>query len=221
MTVVKASIHGDPNVGAWIAASEEYAVVAPKVPSDVVEKVEEALEVEVVRTTVAGSNLVGALLAVNSNGALFPRHAREHEIRAVRELGVEVDVLPSKMNAVGNLVLTNDHGALVHPDLDDHALEVIESVLGGEVVRGELGGVKTVGSAGVVNSKGAVVHPGATEEEIERVSEVLKVDVEVGTVNRGSPYVGVGVVVNSKGAVVGEDTTGPELARLEDALYLV
>lgn len=73
----------------------------------------------------------------------------------------------------------------------------------------------------MANSKGAVVHPGATEEEMERVSEVLGVDVEVGTVNRGSPYVGVGIVVNSKGAVVGEDTTGPELARLEDALYLI
>jgi translation initiation factor 6 len=221
MTVVKASIRGDPNVGAWIAASEEFAVVAPRVPDDVVRDLEEALDVEVVKTTVAGSQLVGALLAVNSHGALFPRHADDREIQAVAELGVEVDVLPSKMNAVGNLVLANDRGALVHPDLNDHALEVVESVLGCRAERAEIGGVKTVGSAGVANSKGALIHPGATEEELDLVSKVLKVEAEVGTVNKGSPYIGAGLVVNSKGALVGEETTGPELARIEDALHLI
>ncbi len=221
MAVVRMSVRGDPNVGAWITASEDHALVPPLLSRDDIETVEETLDVTVIVTTVAGSNLVGTMVAMNSNGALLPRNAEPEEIKALEREGIDVDTLPSKMNAVGNIVLTNDRGAIVHPELDTYAVETVEDVLGVKAEPMDVGGVKIPGSAGVATEKGALVHPAATQDELEKIERVLGVPADVGTVNKGSPFIGSGLVANSDGALVGEETTGPELARIEDVLELI
>jgi len=54
--------------------------------------------------------------------------------------------------------------------------------------------------------------------ELGWLSEKLGVPANVGTINRGIPYVSVGFFANSKGAVAGKNTTGPELQRLYQTL---
>jgi translation initiation factor 6 len=61
----------------------------------------------------------------------------------------------------------------------------------------------------------------ASSEEIDSIAEVLRVHVEVGTVNRGSPYTSLGVLANSDGMVAGSDTTGVELAHISQVLGFV
>ena len=65
-----------------------------------------------------------------------------------------------------------------------------------------------------------MVHPMATEKELEWISGGLKVHSDIGTVNRGVPYVSTGILVNSKGCVTGEETTGPELVRISQTFAL-
>jgi translation initiation factor 6 len=48
------------------------------------------------------------------------------------------------------------------------------------------------------------------DEERELLKEVLKVDVDVGTINMGCPFVASGILANDNGVVVGGLTTGPE-----------
>ena len=70
--------------------------------------------VEVVGTTLGGSNLLGSLVVANSNGVLITDFAFSDELEKLQEFG-PVEKLEDKLNAVGNNILVNDKKALVHP----------------------------------------------------------------------------------------------------------
>ena len=57
-----------------------------------------------------------------------------------------------------------------------------------------IAGQEILGSLAVANNKGAILHPDVTVSEVEKIKDVLGVDVMVGTVGYGSPFVGAGMV---------------------------
>lgn len=147
---------------------------------------------------------------------MFPYGSDVEEMQKV--LGVTAGILPDRLNAVGNIVLTNDSAALVHPELSDRALEAISRTLKVDVYRGTIAGIKNVGMAGVVTNKGLLVHPKVTVSERETLEEIFGFPVNIGTTNFGTQMLGSGLLANSKNFVAGSDTTGPELGRIEEAL---
>jgi translation initiation factor 6 len=162
---------------------------------------------------------VGALLAGNRSGLVASSRLRDRERERIEDaLSVPVATLPGRVTAAGNVVLANDSGALVHPDLPEAAVAVIRDTLGVPVERGSVADVPTVGTAAAATNRGALCHPKATEAELEAIEDALSVPADIGTINYGGPLVGSGLVANDAGYVVGEETTGPELGRIEEAL---
>ncbi|MFQ5985989.1 MAG: translation initiation factor IF-6 [Thermoplasmata archaeon] len=214
----KVDFSGNPYLGVFAASNDGAVIASPSVPAKAVRRVEEALGVRAIRMNVGGSSLVGSLLALNSQAVLLTTFARDEEIAKLA--GLQAYVLEHRLNAVGNNVLVNDHGALCHPGYGRRAVEELQDVFGVEVHRGTLGGQKTVGSAGVVTNKGAVCHPHATDEELAVVEEVLRVKPLIATANYGTPQLGACVVANDGGAVTGTPTTPIELGRIEEGLRL-
>ncbi len=90
-------------------------------------------------------------------------------------------VIRSRQNAIGNNVLANDHGALVHPEFSDAAVHAIGRALHVPAQRGTLAGLGTVGMAGIATNQGVVVHPRTTESEAKVVEELLRVPVHRST----------------------------------------
>ncbi len=213
------AIHGSPLIGMYIKVNEELAVVGVR-DEKVSETIKSELEVKVVKTTVLGSELVGAMLTLNSSGALVSDLILEKEVKKL-ERYVDVFKVSSKMTCLGNVVLLNDKGAVVHPELENSVIEVLKDEFGVKVIRGTIGGIKTVGMAAVVTNNGGLLNPNANEWEVKRVEETLEIETLTGTVNFGSDMVGTGVVANSKGYVAGKDTTGLELGIIEEALGFV
>ncbi len=208
-------------MGAFSFANDSFAIIPPDVPRKVEEVFEENLQVEVHQATVAGSVLLGILVAGNNHGLLLPNSATDDEVDVIKRLGgVRVERLQTKLTALGNLILANDHGALVYPSFDEKTVKTISSVLQVETKKGSITGGGLVGSNGVATNRGVLVNPLAKEKDLNLLKEVLKVQADVGTVNRGIPYVRTGMTANSKGAVVGDETTGPELARIIDTLQI-
>jgi len=181
--------------------------------------VEEALGVSSILTTVAGSFVVGSLVAMNSNCAVVSGLAEQAEIEAISSK-IKVYVLHSKYNAAGNNILMNDFGAVVNPKIDDRNLKLMEDALGVRCVRSYVAGMDTVGSACKATNKGAVCHPRTSDEELEIIAETLNVDAKRTTLNHGSGLLGPCLLANSKGAVIGDITTPIEMGKLEDALNL-
>ncbi|MDW7731733.1 MAG: translation initiation factor IF-6 [Methanolobus sp.] len=209
------NINESPIIGAFATCTEDIALVTLGTRPEICRSLEDALKVRVIPTLVNGSIVVGSLCRGNSNGLLVSRHAT---VRNLEELDVPVYDLPSKLNALGNIVLANDSAALVHPEMSDSSVEMIAKALKVDVRKGTIGGIRTVGMAGVATNKGLLVHPRASSEELAHLEELFELPVDIGTSNFGTQMVGSGVVANSKGYVAGSQTTGHELGRIEDAL---
>ncbi|MFQ5920192.1 MAG: translation initiation factor IF-6 [Thermoplasmata archaeon] len=214
----KVDFQGNPYLGVFAATNDGAVIASPSVPAKALRRVEDALGVRAIRMNIGGSSLVGSLMAMNSRASLLTSFARDEEIAKLE--GLDAYVLEHRLNAVGNNILVNDHGALCHPGYGQGAVQELEEVFGVEVHRATLGGQKTVGSAGVATNRGAICHPHATEEELALLKEVLKVTPLIATANYGTPQLGACVVANDGGAVTGTPTTPIELGRIEEGLRL-
>jgi translation initiation factor 6 len=215
-------VFGTASIGVYSLVNEKIAIIPPQVPETKRQKVEEWLKVKVVATTVGKSVIIGALACSNSNGVVVPPFTREDEIEAIKSASdLNVTIMNTKKTAYGNLILTNDNGAVADPRLRRGTLNKIEDTLGVEVVSSEVAGLPYVGSLAAATNKGALAHPLLKEEERKILKDILKVPVDVGTVNCGIPYVSTGLIGNSRGAVVGSLTTGPEMFIIGQALDVV
>jgi len=210
---------GNPNIGVYSAANENLAILPPNASEEYIRDVEDTLRVVSVLTTVAGSTVVGSLVAMNSGCAVISGLAEETEIGMISDK-IPVFVLHSRYNAAGNNILANDHGAIVNPNIDDRNFKMIEKALGVRCVRSMIAGMDTVGSACKATNKGAVCHPLTSAPEMELIEGTLNVEVRKTTLNHGSGLLGPCLLANSKGAVVGDLTTPIEMGKLEDALNL-
>lgn len=217
--MLRAAFSGSSYVGVFARATDACLLVRPDVDETVRDACRDELEVPVVETTVGGSGAVGSLVAGNSEGLLVSSRVRDRERERIREVvDLPVTELPGRINAAGNVVLANDSGAYVHPDLPRKAVQAVEDGLSVPVDRGDIAGVQTVGTAAVATNSGVLCHPKSTDEELDRLEAVLDVPADIGTINYGGPLVGSGLVANTNGYVVGEETSGPELGRIDLAL---
>ena len=217
--MLRASFAGSSYVGVFARATNDRLLVRPDADDDTVAAMAAELDVDAVPTTVGGSGTVGALAVGNEAGLLVSGRATDREMDAIEEAtDLPVTELPGRINAAGNVVLANDYGAYVHPDLSREAARAVKSALDVPVERGDLADVRTVGTAAVATNEGVLCHPKSREPELEAIEDVLDVRADIGTVNYGAPLVGSGLVANDSGYVVGTDTTGPELGRIEETL---
>jgi len=206
---------GDPNIGVFARVAGDIAIVPPEAPAEFKTAIRNALETELVETTIQGSSIIGSLVAGNSRGVVVSGLATDEEVDLLSEHR-EVLLLDGPMNAAGNVIMANDTFAAVHEEMPSDLSDAIGEFLGVEVIHLTLGGVKTVGMAGVATNKGVIVHPRATERQIAMLEEAAKVPVGTGSINMGGALVGTGLLVNEKGYLAGSATSGFELGRIED-----
>jgi translation initiation factor 6 len=213
---------GTVSIGVYTIVTEEIALVPKPVPDAHVGKFRNWLGVDVVRTNIGGSILLGSLACANSHGMVLPHFVRDEEVELIKSsVNLDLTIMPTKKTAYGNLVLANDFGAVIDPRLRKSDVKRIEETLDVEAVSGEITRLPYVGSLATATNKGVLVHPLITEEEQNVLKDALKVNVGVGTVNCGIPYIATGLRGNSRAVVTGSLTTGPELFMIGQAFDVV
>jgi translation initiation factor 6 len=222
LAIYLTDIVGSPSIGVYSLATDHMVIVPSYVLLTQAQEIETWLKVPLIHMSIGGSVLVGALASANSNGLLLPSYMREAEIETIKAtFKGNITVMETKKTAWGNIVLTNDHGAIIAPRIKEPDIKLISDTLGVEAVASEIAGLPYVGSLAVATNRGVVAHPLLKDSERKTLEDVLKVPVDVGTINCGIPYVGTGLLGNSHAAVVGSMTTGPETFIIEHALDVV
>ena len=217
--MLRVSVAGSSYIGVFARVTPDCLLVRHDVDDELAESMAEELGVDCVQTTIGGSGTVGSLAAGNENGLVVSNRITDRERdRLEAAISGAVVELPGRINAAGNVIVANDYGAYVHPDLSRAGVQAVKEALDVPVLRGTLGERNTVGTAAVANNTGVLCHPKATESELETLEEHLDVYADLGTINYGTPLLGSGLVANDETYIVGEDTTGPELGRIEDTL---
>ncbi|WP_423792151.1 translation initiation factor IF-6 [Methanocaldococcus indicus] len=223
--IIKKYFSGIPTIGVLSLTNEDITLLPIFLDEKDIDEVKNVLKTNVLKTNIGGSSLLGSLAVLNKYALLLPKIVDKDELRILEnfldEYDILIHILKSKNTALGNLILTNDKGALISPELKEFKKEV-EDALNVPVEVGEIAELPTVGSNAVVTNKGLLVHPLTEDDELEFLKDLFKVEYYgKGTANKGTTSVGACIIANSKGAVVGGDTTGPELLRIEDALGLI
>jgi translation initiation factor 6 len=222
LAIYLTSIIGSPSIGCYSLATDKMFIVPKSVPLKKAERLSEWLKATLIHSCIGGSVLVGALACANSNGILLPSFIREEELESIKTcFQGNITIMETKKTAYGNLVLANDHGAIVDPRLRQPELKMISETLCVETVPGEIADLPYVGSLAVATNKGTLAHPMLKDSERKTLEDVLRVPVDVGTINCGIPYVGTGLVANRHAAVAGLLTTGPEMFIIGNSLDVV
>ncbi len=227
MHIERIDFENSPYLGVYGVATDRVVFLREGLSSRKIETIEEVLKVPVVEASIMRSRIVGIFAAANSHVIVVPWYVWDRELQLINarlnELGVDLTVEPfkSRLTALGNLILTNDRGALVSARFGRKEADALADVLDVNVERGIIADYMSVGSVGVVTNRGGLVHPEVTDEELEWLSDLFGVDIYVGTANMGVPFVGSCMLANSNGVVVGSRTTGPEMVKIEEALGLL
>lgn len=217
MAITLADVFGSPNIGVYCFCNEKISIVPPGLTKRKINQFAETLGVDVCETTIGGSTLVGALATGNSDGVLVPHTIREYELERIQRLS-KVFVVNSNWTALGNVVLANDLGAVIHPDTPPEIVAAVQDHMGVKSVLGKVGSLSFVGALAIATNKGAIVSPNALSDEQLVVESALHVNVEPSSTNGGVPFVKSGILANSKGAVVGSLTRGAELMQISRTL---
>ena len=170
------NIVDNPNIGVFILATDDLAVVPYNLLDEKVKLIEETLEVDAVKSSISGCNLIGSLAVANSNGIVVSPHVLDREVKQFEELGLNVATIPGNYTAVGNIVAANDTGAIVSPFLSDEAVKVIEDTLDVNVESTSMVGSDIIGSLITVTNKGFLMDKNATETEVDFARDVFGVE---------------------------------------------
>jgi translation initiation factor 6 len=220
--IARTDFEGDSNVGAYGIVTDSFVFTSSNMSEKGLDTIERTFNIPLIQSTIATIDAVGLVSVATSNGILVPYTISDDELEQIKTAAeVNVDWLDDKNTALGNIIVANDNGAMCHPDFDFKSRQKISDTLGVEVVPGSIAKLPIVGANTVATNNGAIVHPLATEGEIELLAQLLKVEVEVGTVNRGSPFASLGVLANIDGMIAGTETTGVELAHISQVLGFV
>ncbi|KAG8768915.1 Eukaryotic translation initiation factor 6 [Serendipita sp. 411] len=179
--------------------------------------------IPIVHVSIAGTRIVGRLTAGNRHGLLVPAGTTDQELQHLRNSlpdTVALQRVEERLSALGNVIVCNDHVALVHPDVDRETEEIIADVLKVEVFRQTVADNVLVGSYCALSNQGGIVHPKTSIQSQDELSSLLQVPLVAGTVNRGSEVIGAGLVVNDWCAFAGMDTTSTEMSVIEAAFKL-
>jgi len=217
MPVILADVFGSVNIGVYCFCNEKLAIVPPGLTPKKINELVNTLGVEVCKTTIGGSTLIGSLTVGNSNGILVPHIIRDYEFDRINKF-CKVNVVESNWTALGNVVLSNDSGAVIHPEAPEKLRNYVKDELRIQVVDATIGTLGFVGALGIATNKGAILSPNASVEEQAVIGNALHVNVDLSATNGGVPFVKSGILANSKGAVVGPLTRGAELMQITRTL---
>ena len=125
-----------------------------------------------------------SMMSGNGKGIAVADIATEEDLDELTSF-CDVVVLESGVNAAGNLIECNAHGAVVSPVVPQEGVKMISEVLVVDALHSKVAGHDTVGSMLVANGNGVLAHPDITREEAEAIESAMKVPVMVGTVTFG------------------------------------
>ena len=218
MDITKYDYYRGPNIGIYTKVNDDFIFIPNGFAKTKAENLAKYLKTDYIFTSIANTRLLGILMSINNHGILLPQTSYQSELDYLKkETGLNVDVLDTKHNALGNLICTNDKGAIVSPMIPKNEVKKIEDVLDVEVIQKKVAGYHQVGAMVVATSHGGIIHPETDEKDIKTISNVLGVSIEPVSINGGVPYVASGTLANNNAIVVGGQTSGPEIMMLTRA----
>ena len=169
MAISTGDILGNSQVGVYLTVVGNNLFYPSSLDKPAIEEISQCFDLEMNPMLIGGSSLLGSLIVGNNKGIAVADIATEEDLDKLSSFG-EVVILESGVNAAGNLVECNDHGAIVSKSIPTPGVELIGEVLGVKTARTRVAGQDTVGSLLVANNKGILSHPDISSSEVKEIA---------------------------------------------------
>ena len=207
-----------PNIGLYTAVNDSHVFIPNGFAKTKAQNLAEYLKTDYVFTSMANTRLLGALMVVNNHGMLVPQTCHQWEFDHLKKsTDLNIEILDTKFNALGNLISVNDKGCVMSPVIPKEYAKKISDILDVEVISKKVAGFHQAGVMVRATSHGGVIHPETDDDDIKTISNVLGVNLEPSTINGGVPYLSSGLLANNNAIVAGTLTSGPEIMMLTRA----
>lgn len=220
MEILRRTLRGSPYVGVFCCITEktglfplEIVAHAPKEIRDI----EELFGIEIIKTKLAESSLLGILAVGNSNGFVVGEIATEKEIQHLKSIGLKIKKIYG-ITAIGNLLEANDSKGICSPTIKAKTQREIAEFLKIELKPAKIGNSDLAGSSIVATNKGFVISTRASEKEFLETKKFFGLQGSSSTANYGDAFIGNSVAANSRAAIAGIHTTGVELVKIDEGL---
>jgi len=217
MRVLRETVKNSPYLGIFCAVSEKTALVPESIEKKELKKMQEALEVEAIKTSIASSSLIGVLCKGNSEGFVVPEIIEKEELKKLENQGVKVKVIKGNL-ALGNLIAANDKKALLSPMIPKKCQKEISEFLNVEALQTKIAGNELTGSSAVVSNSGFIINMHSSQKEFDKIKKFLTLEGKATTANYGDPFVGNSVIANSKAIIAGSLSTTVEILKIQEGL---
>src|SRR3989338_3909819 len=120
MNVARLNYEGNPHIGLFIFCNDKLCLIGSGFQEDQQQDIHRALGVPLYVVKVFGSNLIGLFVTGNNKGIVVPDMIEEVEFKQLSEICSKHDMtvtkIKSRLNALGNSLLCNDHGCIANPE---------------------------------------------------------------------------------------------------------
>ncbi|MFX1510996.1 MAG: translation initiation factor IF-6 [Promethearchaeota archaeon] len=223
MSLERWDMNKNPNIGLYILVTNKYILIPENIHNGLKKALSRVLRAPLQENiTIGGTNLLAVLAVGNDSGIVVSSLASEEEIATLNknEFIPRVARTREKYFALGNVVLANDHTAILSPIVNKETAFLIEDTLDVEIFQTRVAGSELCGSIAYTTNKGTLLSPLTKEDELYKIREWMQVDkANIGTINRGNQFISSGLIANSNGGICGRETTGIELVRITKTLF--
>ena len=219
--IIKADFERNNFIGLFAKASDKYVIIPPNSPKKFEEKIK-FLDVEIIKTYIGESYLLGLYCVLNSKGIILPSFCTKNELEVFESLDLNIGILDDdRFCAIGNNIAANDHGAILNPHLPNKYIKLVEETLELKAKKLYLGKYSNPGFLVVPTNKGFVAYNDISQKNLDDLKQIFATSGSNSTVNLGSPIVGLGIIANSNHALIGQNSTGVESAKIAEILDIV
>jgi len=197
--------------------TEKICIVSNNILPREEKKIEEVLDVKVIKSQINRSALIGIYLggygdkiAVEKN-SIYPE-----ELELLEKEGIKVKILENCDNALGNLLAINSNYGFASPLISQEMVKDLEKFFKVTIERKPCVDLDLPGSSIFVNDSMFLINPRVDVKEFNYIKKMFKVPGIAITTNYGDVFVGNDAIGNKKGLLVGELTSNVEMTKIDD-----
>ncbi|MDI3473840.1 MAG: translation initiation factor 6 [Candidatus Woesearchaeota archaeon] len=221
MEILRKSLRGNSNLGLLLYATDKFCLAPNWLGEKDEEDIKKTLNVDVIKASVLGTDLLGVFCTGNSSILLVPDLIFDSELKtlkAVEKYGVAIHTFKTEKTALGNLIVSSDKGIAISPIFSKREKDELSRIFNAPVESIEIDDIEAIGSCIAINDERGVISPQADDSLIKKLENLLGVKIKRATVNFGQSYVSSGIVMNNYGFLIGQSSTGIELAEIDSFL---
>lgn len=217
MKLDRSTIYNSPFLNIYSYCTEKICLVPHSILAKEEKKIEEILNVKVIKASINRSGLLGVYLSgINEKIVVDKKSIHADELEHLEKEGLKVKTIADDNNAFGNLLAINSNYGIASPLLLPETFSEFRKFFNIEIEQKSFAGFDLPGSSIFVSDSMFLINPRIDIKEFNYFEKKFKVPGKATTANYGDVFVGNDIMGNNSGTLVGETTSNIEMTKIDE-----